>query len=164
MSFHPEDIKEVLTWAGKSSKPIWVKLSPYSDPGLLKEVAEVINEAPPPVAAVVTCNTFPNAYAGKGAISPMGGLAGLSGPALKPIALGQVVQFRKHLKEEIDVIGVGGITTGNDAVDFFEAGAKAVQCTTLPYWLGDPGKFWPTMLDSETGDRLEKFLENQPEN
>ena len=139
-------------------QPIWVKFSPYSDPELLKEVAAIVNSTSSAIRAVVTCNTFPNAYAGKDAISPMGGLAGLSGPALKPIALGQVVQFRQHLVAEIDVIGIGGITTGNDIIDFLDAGATAVQMTSLPFWLGEPRQFLGTLLDAETGNRLETFL------
>ena len=141
--------------------PVWVKFSPYSDPGLLKEVATVVNAAPPVVKAVVTCNTFANAYAGEDAISPMGGLAGLSGPALKPIALGQVVQFRKHLDSRIDVIGIGGATMGNDVIDFLDAGAQAMQMTSLPFWLGNPRRFWETLLNAETGDRLEAYLNTE---
>ena len=138
-------------------KPLWAKFSPYSDPGLLKEVAAIVTAAAS-IKAVVTCNTFPNAYAGRDTISPMKGLAGLSGPALKPIALGQVIQFRRELPDTIDVIGVGGITTGDDAMDFLGAGANAVQLTSLPFWLGSPRRFWETLLDPTTGARLVTYL------
>lgn len=158
MSFDPIRLSELFTKLGKPQKPIWVKFSPYSDPGLLKEVAAVVNETTA-ISAVVTCNTFPNAYVGKDAISPMGGLAGLSGPALKPISLGQVVQFRQHLIPEIDVIGVGGITTGNDVVDFLDAGAVAVQLTSLPFWMDNPSHFWEVLLHPDTGDRLEAYID-----
>lgn len=139
---------------------LWVKFSPYSDPGLLKEVAELValTEA---ISAVVTCGTFPNAYAGENTISSMRGLAGLSGPAMKPIAMGQVQQFRQHLPDHVDVIGVGGITTGDDVVDFINAGAKAVQLTSMPFWLGDPGKFWERLLSDETGSRLQRLLDQK---
>lgn len=140
--------------------PIWVKLSPY-DPGLLKEVAGLINESEI-VSAVVTCNTFPNGYAGADTISPNNGLAGVSGPALKPLALGNVFQFRKHLAPEIDVIGVGGITTGNDVIRFIDAGAAAVQLATLPFYSGEPGEFWEHhLLNPETGNRLIELLERE---
>jgi dihydroorotate dehydrogenase (fumarate) len=132
-----------------SQKPLWVKLSPYSDPSQLITVATLINNYRSIIGAVVTCNTFPSAYAGAGAISPHDGLAGLSGPALKPIALGQVRQFRQQLHPDIAVIGVGGITTGNDVQDFLEAGAAAVQVTSLPFWLGEPQKFWDTLLSEQ---------------
>lgn len=159
MSFDPNSLDTLFRRLGESTRrPIWVKFSPYSDPGLLKEVATIVNSAVSTVKAVVTCNTYPSAYAGKNAISPMGGLAGLSGPALKPIAIGQVIQFRQHLASEIDVVGIGGATVGNDIVDFLDAGAQAVQMTSLPFWLGSPGRLWETLLDQDTGNRLETYL------
>jgi dihydroorotate dehydrogenase (fumarate) len=143
-----------IALAQNRKKPLWVKLSPYSDPNQLATVAKLINKHSDIIKAVVTCNTFPSSYAGEQAISPHQGLAGLSGPALKPIALGQVRQFRQLLNPDIDVIGVGGITTGNDVIDFLDAGAAAVQVTSLPFWLKEPENFWSQLLDNETGNRL----------
>lgn len=56
---------------------------------------------------------------------------GLSGPAIKPIALRMVYQVAHTVK--IPVIGIGGIITGNDAVEFFLAGAAAVQIGTANF-------------------------------
>jgi dihydroorotate dehydrogenase (fumarate) len=90
---------------------------------------------------VACSNTFPNALAfdpetSKPVISvktgELVGLAGMGGEALRPIALGQVLQFA-HLLDGIDVVGVGGITCWQDVVDFQRAGAVAVQAST-PYW------------------------------
>lgn len=110
-----------------------VKLSPFSDPGLLKEAAAVIAESKL-VKAVTAINTFPNAFSfdktGKPRITPGGGLAGLAGPALKPIGLGQVKQLRDLLPERLQIIGAGGIISGQDIVDYLRAGAVAVQMTT----------------------------------
>lgn len=119
---------------GKEAK-VAIKLSPFSDPFLLREVAEMIGQFKV-IKAVTTSNTFPNALAyderGKTLITPADGLAGLGGPALKPIALGQVKQLRDILPERIDVIGGGGITKGKDVRDFLRARADAVQvCTTV---------------------------------
>lgn len=162
MSFDIAALKQTfqeLLDLGFRETPIWVKFSPYSDPGFLKEVAALVNEYPRLIRAVVTCNTFPNAYAGKGVISPNDGLAGLSGPAIKLTALGQVVQFRKNLQPQIDVIGVGGITTGNDVVDFLHAGAVAVQLTSLPFWSDKPSEFWSRLSNQQgDGDRLIELL------
>jgi dihydroorotate dehydrogenase (fumarate) len=159
LSFDPRTLSELFDeLCEHDKKPVWVKFSPYSDPGLLKEVAGIVNTISNVVRAVVTCNTFPNAYAGAQAISPNNGLAGLSGPAMKPIALGQVRQFRQHLQDDVDVIGVGGITIGNDAPDFFDAGAAAVQLTSFPFWLGSPGQLWEHLLNAETGNRLGDYL------
>jgi dihydroorotate dehydrogenase (NAD+) catalytic subunit len=55
-------------------------------------------------------------------------LGGLSGPAIKPIALRMVYQVAGRLK--IPVIGIGGIMTGADALEFLIAGARAVEVGT----------------------------------
>lgn len=57
--------------------------------------------------------------------------AGLSGPAIKPIALRMVWEAAKAVK--IPVLGMGGITTPEDAVEFLIAGATAVQVGTASY-------------------------------
>jgi dihydroorotate dehydrogenase (NAD+) catalytic subunit len=56
---------------------------------------------------------------------------GLSGPAIKPIALRMVWQVAKAVK--IPVIGIGGIMTTSDALEFFLAGASAVQIGTASF-------------------------------
>lgn len=56
---------------------------------------------------------------------------GLSGPAVKPVAVRMVWQTAKAVK--IPVIGLGGIMTANDALEFIMAGAKAVQIGTANF-------------------------------
>ncbi len=56
---------------------------------------------------------------------------GLSGPAIKPIALRMVYETARAVK--IPIIGMGGITTPEDAVEFLLAGATAVQVGTASY-------------------------------
>jgi dihydroorotate dehydrogenase (NAD+) catalytic subunit len=60
------------------------------------------------------------------------GFGGLSGPAIKPIALRLVCQAARAVK--IPVIGLGGIATGTDAAEFLIAGASAVQVGTATFW------------------------------
>jgi len=60
---------------------------------------------------------------------------GLSGPAIKPIALNMVYQVAR--KVNIPVIGIGGIRTAEDALEFIMAGASAVQVGTANFF--DPG-------------------------
>ena len=55
-------------------------------------------------------------------------VGGLSGPAIKPVALRCVWQVARAVK--IPVVGVGGITTAEDALEFMLAGAQAVQIGT----------------------------------
>ena len=58
--------------------------------------------------------------------------AGLSGPAIKPIALRMVYDAAHAVR--IPVIGMGGISTAADVVEFMLAGAAAVQIGTASYW------------------------------
>lgn len=139
-------LKSVKKMVGQEAKVV-AKLSPFSDPVLLKQVAEAINQSRV-AKAVTTTNTFPNALAfderGRPRITPGDGLAGLGGPAITPIALGQVKQLRSFLPKNIDLIGVGGISVGKDILDFHLAGAKAVQiCTVL---LKSEPKVWPDVF------------------
>jgi dihydroorotate dehydrogenase (NAD+) catalytic subunit len=53
---------------------------------------------------------------------------GLSGPSIKPVALRCVYEISREL--DIPVIGCGGITTGEDAIEFLMAGARAVEIGT----------------------------------
>jgi dihydroorotate dehydrogenase (NAD+) catalytic subunit len=57
--------------------------------------------------------------------------AGLSGPAIKPIALRMVYEAAKAVK--IPILGMGGILSAEDAVEFLLAGASAVQVGTASY-------------------------------
>jgi len=59
------------------------------------------------------------------------GTGGLSGPAVKPVALRMVWQVAKAVK--IPVIGLGGITTATDAIDFLMAGASAIEIGTANF-------------------------------
>jgi dihydroorotate dehydrogenase (NAD+) catalytic subunit len=59
------------------------------------------------------------------------GVGGLSGPAIRPIALVKCWELLQVLR--CDVIGMGGIATANDALEFLIAGCKAVQVGTAVY-------------------------------
>ena len=63
------------------------------------------------------------------------GFGGLSGPAIKPIALRLVYEAAQAVN--IPVIGLGGIASGEDAAEFLVAGAAAVEVGTASFW--DPG-------------------------
>jgi dihydroorotate dehydrogenase (NAD+) catalytic subunit len=78
---------------------------------------------------------------------------GLSGPAIKPIALRLVYEAAKAVK--IPVVGLGGIATGEDAAEFLVAGATAVEVGTATFW--DPAS--PVRIARELDDfcRAEKI-------
>src|SRR5437763_7537933 len=78
------------------------------------------------------------------------GFGGLSGPAIKPIALRFVYQAARAVK--IPVIGLGGIATGVDAAEFLIAGASAVQVGTATFW--DPRS--PLRVAEELGRFLRR--------
>ena len=77
------------------------------------------------------------------------GYAGLSGPAIKPIALRMVHQVCKAVK--IPVMGLGGITTWEDAIEFIMAGAQVIQVGTATFMKPD------ISLDIIEG--MEKYME-----
>jgi dihydroorotate dehydrogenase (NAD+) catalytic subunit len=79
------------------------------------------------------------------------GFGGLSGPAIKPIALRMVYQAAEAVK--IPVIGLGGIASGEDAAEFLVAGASAVEVGTATFW--DPGS--PVRVARELG----RFLRDE---
>ena len=60
------------------------------------------------------------------------GFGGLSGPAIKPIALRLVYEAAHCVK--IPVVGLGGIASGEDAAEFMLAGAQAVEVGTASFW------------------------------
>ena len=131
-SFDPEYMVAVIAAVeAVSTKPLLLKLSPYSNPADLTRAAEVAM-AGKHVVAVVTSNTFANGYYSQDGEPVVAvELAGVSGRSLLPISLGQVRQFRKLLPESIAIIGVGGIESVSDAEQYFAAGATAVQAATL---------------------------------
>lgn len=112
-----------------------VKLSPYSDPGLLKEVAAVIAESGT-VDYVATTNTFPNGRVYTPKLRPgvnttqAGPNGGISGEALKPISLSNTAQFREALPPTVAVIRVGGISSGQDVWESYDVGCSGVQVMT----------------------------------
>ena len=69
-------------------------------------------------------------------------VGGLSGPAIRPIAVRMVYECRRAVK--IPVIGIGGITSASDALEFMIAGATAVQVGTANF--ADPF-IWTKLLD-----------------
>ncbi|WP_294371342.1 dihydroorotate dehydrogenase [uncultured Clostridium sp.] len=77
--------------------------------------------------------------------------AGLSGPAVKPVALRMVYEVSKAV--DIPVIGLGGISNGKDAIEFMMAGASAIQIGTI--------NFINPMAGKDIIEEMENFLKEQ---
>jgi dihydroorotate dehydrogenase (NAD+) catalytic subunit len=109
--------------------PVWVKMSPEA--GDLKGVGLACERAG--ADALTAINTIRglsiDARTGKARLANRTG--GLSGPALKPLALRMVWDLWRTVK--IPVIGIGGIATPEDAVEFLLAGATAIQVGTASF-------------------------------
>jgi dihydroorotate dehydrogenase (NAD+) catalytic subunit len=127
----PRALDEVVATARHiSQRPLIVKLSPNVTS--IAQMARVAEEAGADAISLV--NTFLamaiDAATRKPRISNV--TAGLSGPAIKPIALRMVYDASKAVK--IPVIGMGGISAAVDIIEFMLAGATAVQIGTASYW------------------------------
>ncbi len=146
-SFNPFLVAEIINLVKEvvPAHGFGLKLSPYSNPGDLLELMDVLQSFSSYVGFITMTNTFPNAYGranNRQMIDVGAGFAGMSGKALKPIALGQVLQAFSILEgDEIQIIGVGGITTGQDVVDFIASGATAVQVVSHYVDHENPGVF-----------------------
>jgi dihydroorotate dehydrogenase (NAD+) catalytic subunit len=127
----PATVAEVVTAARRAAakRPLWVKLSPLvADIGLIARAA-----AEAGADALTVANTYPamavDFRTGKSRLgSPTGGL---SGPAVKPITLKLVWDIRRAV--EIPVIGLGGVETVDDVLDYLSVGAVAVQVGTASF-------------------------------
>jgi dihydroorotate dehydrogenase (NAD+) catalytic subunit len=123
----PKATFSVVSLAKKrSSRPVITKLSPNVTD--IIEVAISAQEAGTDAVSLV--NTFLGMAVDVESRKPVLAniFGGLSGPAIKPIALRMVYQVANRLK--IPVIGMGGITSGKDALEFLIAGARAVGVGT----------------------------------
>ncbi|MEW6004985.1 MAG: dihydroorotate dehydrogenase [Stygiobacter sp.] len=126
-----------INWVGKiteqvrksTSKPIIIKLSP-NVPNISDFAAVAKKEGADAVSAINTLvGTSFDIYTRKPKIKNITG--GLSGPAIKPIALAKVLEIKRNV--DIPIIGVGGIMNWKDVVEFMIVGATAIQIGTANF-------------------------------
>lgn len=112
-----------------STKPIIIKLSP--NVSYISEFARAVKDAGgDAVSAINTLvGTSFNIFTRKPKIFNVSG--GLSGPAIKPVALAKVLEIKKEV--DIPIIGVGGIMEWKDVIEFMIVGASAIQLGTLNF-------------------------------
>ena len=110
--------------------PLWVKLSPnVADIAPVGKAAE--GEGADAVCAINTLRALAIDLETRRPRLASGG-GGLSGPAIKPVALRMVHDLTRAVR--IPIIGIGGIRTGEDALEFLTCGATAVQVGTSSFY------------------------------
>lgn len=129
--------------------PIIAKLSPKVD------VAEVAKSLESHVDAISAINTYGpclrvDIETGKPMLGSENGQGWMSGPALKPIALRCVADIASAVK--LPVIGVGGVVSGEDVIEFMMAGASAVEVCTAAILEGH-------MIYGKIADQAEEWLD-----
>jgi dihydroorotate dehydrogenase (NAD+) catalytic subunit len=147
----PRLLGEVVGMARRAvtRRPLIVKLSPN-----VTDIAQMARAAEEAGAdAISLINTVQAMAVDARARRPKvgAGMGGLSGPAVKPIALRMVYQAAKAVT--IPVVGMGGVATGEDVAEFLLCGATAVQVGTASFW--DPKS--PRRIAQE----LNRFLDEQ---
>ncbi len=146
----PDSAAEVITTVKKAtSLPILVKLTPNtSDIG---KVAVAVSEAG--ADAISLINTLRGMAIDITQRRPLLGniSGGLSGPAIKPVALYMVYEVAGAV--DLPIIGCGGISTANDAIEFIMAGASAIQVGTA--------SFTNPRAPLDVLEGIEKFMEEE---
>ena len=132
-----------------ADKPLMVKLSPNAE-NIVEMALECERAGADSISLINTLKglaidpykrkpVFDNVY------------AGVSGPAVKPVALRMVHEVAKAVS--VPVIGLGGIVSGIDAIEFMMAGASAVQIGTVNFFNPNAGK--------EIIEQMEQFCKEQ---
>ncbi len=149
-SSDPALLAEVVSTVKRvARRPVIVKLSP--NVAAIEPLAHAAEDSGADAISLV--NTFVALAIDARTRRPLlgTGFGGLSGPAIKPLALRLVYQAAQAVK--IPVIGLGGIASGEDAAEFLVAGATAVEVGTATFW--DPRS--PARVAHE----LQRFLEDE---
>jgi dihydroorotate dehydrogenase (fumarate) len=135
LAYDTNQLNKLLTHLGEyKGIQYGLKLPPFFSPHLLEQVSEVLLNHEH-IKFITCCNSLGNCLilnpdTLKPSIKPRSGLGGVGGDYCKPVCLANVYQFYKYLKGKIDIVGCGGIKTGQDVVEYIAAGACAVQIGT----------------------------------
>jgi dihydroorotate dehydrogenase (NAD+) catalytic subunit len=143
------DPAEIVAAArGATDRPLYAKLSAATPD--LAGVASAVHDAGADGLSLV--NTVRGLALDEGTLRPRLGpeVGGYSGPALKPVALAAV--FACYRETGLPIVGMGGISTGQDALEFLAAGAAAVALGTALF--ADPGA--PRRVRRELDEALRK--------
>ncbi len=132
LAHDPDASAATIAATADAGRPRWAKLSPNTD--RIGLVARAVTDAG--AEAVTVANTFlgmsidPHTGAYHLGSAERGG--GLSGRAIHPAAV-RIVHDLHRAQPDLVIVGVGGVSTGGDAVEFLRAGAHAVQVGTATF-------------------------------
>ena len=129
----PETVAELVQAAREATdKPLYAKLSPSSAD--IAELARTVASAGADGLSLV--NTLRGLALDRAGLRPRlaRGPGGASGPPLRPVALACV--YACAIAVELPIVGMGGVVSGEDALDFVAAGASAIALGTVLF--GDP--------------------------
>jgi dihydroorotate dehydrogenase (NAD+) catalytic subunit len=130
-----QDVADVTAAVRRATTlPLIVKLSPNSGDARPTALAAASSGAD----AISLINTITGISIDTHARRPVlaNGTGGLSGPAIKPIALRMVYEVAREMRSSnphVPIIGIGGIATTHDALEFLMAGASAIQVGTINF-------------------------------
>jgi dihydroorotate dehydrogenase (NAD+) catalytic subunit len=153
----PASVGEIVAAArGSTRKPLYTKLSPATAD--VAEVAQAAQRAGTDGLSLV--NTILGLALDERTLQPRLSrtAGGLSGPALKPIALAAV--HACYAATGLPIVGMGGISSGRDVLEFIAAGASSVALGTILF--SHPGA--PDRVRSELASELAKFGVDDPDN
>ncbi len=147
---HPASVKRITAAVKKNtSKPVFVKLGAH--PNIVDLVKAAVDGG---ADGITLINSLKGAkidiHTGKPILKRVVG--GLSGPIIKPVAIGTVYRIREAFLD-LPIIGMGGVITTEDAVEFIMAGANLIG-------IGYAGLLDPT-IPAKIANGIENFLLNK---
>jgi dihydroorotate dehydrogenase (NAD+) catalytic subunit len=152
----PVGVGEVVAAArAKTSKRLYAKLAPAADVAELAKAAEAAG-----ADGLSLVNTAKGMALGERTLRPVlaRGVGGLSGPALRPLALAAV--FAAYEATRLPIVGMGGVASGRDALELLAAGASDVALGTVLFY--DPAA--PARIRAELEAELAAHGFAEPDN
>ncbi|KAL8287614.1 hypothetical protein RQP46_003472 [Phenoliferia psychrophenolica] len=136
---------------GSIRPPVLVKIAPDLDDSQLDDIAAAVLASG--ADGIIVSNTTLSRPASAGTSPNLKEMGGLSGPPVKPLAIRALERLYTQTEGKVPLVGCGGISSGQDAVDFARAGASLVQVYTAMVY---DGFGLPRRLKDEVAEILRK--------
>ncbi|MEM9455249.1 MAG: hypothetical protein AAGF11_13795 [Myxococcota bacterium] len=126
----PEKLRDFCIAARRAvDVPIVVKLLIATSAGMNREMVRVVREAG--ADGLSLADTLPSLFLEPSGAHVLGGPGGASGGFLKPLVLKAIYDVQEEAGDRMEFMGIGGVMTAEDAVDYIRAGCSIVQICTL---------------------------------